>query len=35
MNDDHEMLDRLLGGLVPPEPPRELQGQVLRKPLLR
>jgi hypothetical protein len=31
MNDDREMLDRLLGGLVPPEPPRELQRRLLRK----
>jgi hypothetical protein len=31
MNDDRETLARLLGGLVPPEPPRELQGRVVRK----
>ncbi len=31
MNDDRETLERLLGGLVPPEPPRELQGTVLRE----
>jgi len=30
MNDDRETLARLLGGLVPPEPPGELHGEVMR-----
>jgi hypothetical protein len=29
MNDDRETLEALLGGLVPLEPPRELEGRVL------
>jgi hypothetical protein len=31
MNDDREILDHVLGGVLPPEPPYELQARVLRE----